>query len=527
MQGMKMPSVMAHNFSQVPSAEIQRSSFKRSHSHKTVFDFGKLIPIFCDEVLPGDTFNLKMSGFGRLATPLHPIMDNMFLDTHFFFVPARLVWDNFQKFMGEQTDPGDSTDFLVPTLESVNAVPIGSLADHFGLPTGVANLTSGVNSLPFRAYNLIWNEWFRDENLQDSYPVPRDDGPDAWGIDLGYASVGGLPLPRGKRHDYFTSCLPWPQKGEAVSLPLGTSANVFTDGSFGDLVYVDVPGGGASKRSLEVGATNVQVGAALPTDVNLFADLSTATAATINQLREAFQIQRLLEKDARGGTRYAEILRSHFGVTSPDSRIQRPEYLGGGSTRVSVMPVAQTSSTDATSPQGGLAAVGTVGFSDNGFSKSFVEHGYIIGLVSARSDLTYQQGLDRMWSRSDRYDFYWPSLAHLGEQAVLNKEIYAQGTSADDEVFGYQERFAEYRYKNSLVTGAFRSSAASSLDSWHLSQDFASLPVLGDTFIQENPPVDRCIAVPTEPHIIFDSYFDLTCARPMPLFGVPGLIDHF
>ncbi|AXF52680.1 MAG: major capsid protein [Microviridae sp.] len=514
-----MPTVMGHKFSQVPQAEIPRASFDRSHGHKTTFDAGKLIPIFVDEVLPGDTFNLNMSGFGRLATPLHPIMDNMFLETFFFFVPNRLVWDNWEKFNGEQTDPGDSTDYLIPTVGSGGLFPNeGSIWDHFGLPVGV-DINQQFSALPFRAYNLIYNEWFRDQNLIDSLSVSRGDGPDL-------PSLYEIQR-RGKRHDYFTSCLPWPQKGEAVSLPLSGNAPIATNATTDTHVSV-------FSSDLDNQATFDTDGLKLTISSNfgnetmkLYADLSEVTSSTINDLREAFQVQKLLERDARGGTRYTEIVQSHFGVTSPDARLQRPEYLGGGSTRLNISPVAQTSESGSTTPQGNLAALGTVGINSHGFTKSFTEHGHIIGLVCARADLTYQQGINRMWSRQGRFDYYWPALAHLGEQAVLNKEIYAQGTPADDEVFGYQERYAEYRYKPSQITGAFRSSAAQSLDTWHLSQDFASVPVLGKTFIEENPPVDRAIAVPSEPHLIFDSFFQLRCARPMPIYSVPGLIDHF
>lgn len=519
-----IPSQMKHEFSRVPKADIQRSTFNRSHDLKTTFDAGYLVPIFIDEALPGDTFTLNTQAFGRLATPINPIMDNIHIETFFFAVPHRLVWNNWEKFCGEQEDPGDSTDYLIPTVTTTAAN--GSLFDYFGIPTGV-NLT--FNNLAGRAYNLIYNEWFRDENLQDSVTVDKGDGPDT---DTNY-----ILLKRGKRHDYFTSCLPWPQKGDAVQLPLGTNAPVFGDPSVAprfqtsagpNPILLFTAAGNASINSNQVASVTESLkweGA--PTSQGLYADLSAATAATINELREAFQIQRLYERDARGGTRYTEIIQSHFGVTSPDARLQRPEYLGGGRDRINVHPIAQTSATDTTSPQGNLSAFGTTGFGGHGFSKSFTEHCVIIGLINVYADLTYQQGLNRMFSRQDRWDYYWPALAHLGEQAVLNKEIYAQGTAADNEVFGYQERFAEYRYKPSMITGQFRSNYAQSLDVWHLAQDFGALPALNASFIEENPPMDRVLAVPSEPDIILDAYFNLKCARPMPTYSVPGLIDHF
>lgn len=525
-----MKSVMKHNFSQVPSVQIPRSSFNRSSGLKTTFDSGFLVPIYVDEALPGDTFNMRMAAFTRLATPLFPFMDNLHMETFFFAVPIRLIWENFQKFNGEQDNPDDTTDFIIPTLAPP---PLGfapqSLEDYFGIPTGVPFLTP--SSLWHRAYNLIYNEWFRDQNLIDSAPVPKDDGPD---------NAADFPLRRRcKRHDYFTSCLPWPQKGEAVSIPFLDSAPIQADVTANNAGYLAMNDINGDKRNLFASTSSNDFVAMSSSNNNgaaLYADLTQATATTINQLRQAFQLQRLYERDARGGFRYTEIIRSHFGVVSPDSRLQRPEYLGGGSTRININPIAQTSSTDTTSPQGNLAAIGVGSFQNHGFTKSFTEHCVILGLINVRADLTYQQGLDRMFSRSTRWDFYWPSLAHLGEQAVLNQEIYCQspletdpvtGKPINESVFGYQERFAEYRYKPSKITGKFRSSDPQSLDAWHLSQDFDTLPLLNQSFIEENPPIERVIAVQDEPQFLLDAYFDLTCARPMPVYSVPGLIDHF
>jgi hypothetical protein len=516
-----MKSVMSHSFSRVPTVNIPRSTFDRSHGHKTTFDGGYLIPFFIDEALPGDTLNLRTNGFARMSTPVYPVMDNMYMDTFFFSVPIRLVWDNFRKFMGEQVDPGDSIDYTVPQTAGFSCQE-GELSDYFGLPLGT-NLQ--VSSLFHRAYALIYNEWFRDQNLQDSVEMPTGDGPDTLNT-----HVGDVPLKRGKRHDYFTSCLPWPQKGDDVSLPLGTTAPVSATSTSGyaTVAYSD----GNAKRMIADSGDGYRVdlsnenNGSVPT---LYTDLSSATAATINDLRESFQIQKLLEKDARGGTRYAEIVASHFGVNFVDATY-RPEYLGGGSTPVNISPVASSYDDGTTKTAGELGAVGTAGFGGHGFVKSFTEHCIVMGIVNVRADLTYQKGINRMFSRSTRYDFYWPSLAQIGEQAVLNKEIYWQnGISADEDVFGYQERYAEYRYKPSQITGAFRSDAATSLDVWHLSEDFTALPTLSSTFIEDvaDETIDRVIATPSEPQFIADFYFDYKCARPMPLFGTPGLIDHF
>lgn len=510
-------------FSKVATANIQRSSFNRSFGYKTTFNSGRLIPFFCQEVLPGDTHTVKPSIFARLTTPIVPFMDNLYLDTFFFFVPNRLVWDNWQKFMGEQENPGDSIDYLVPSISYVEEdaqIDFDSIGDYFGLPCGV-NGIKYINVLPLRAYFLIWNEWFRDENLQKSYYIDKGDRGFVPDIPDGYqpTPIGFTlkPLRRGKRHDYFTSCLPWPQKGPGVELPLTGNAPIKISG-YENQVYAGHDNG------LFIQYATPQIN----DDPTLYADLADVSSATINSLRQAFQIQRLLERDARGGTRYIEILLSHFGVKSPDGRLQRPEYLGGSSQPIIVNPVMQTSATGSdTTPQGNLSAFAYVNSQKGGFSKSFVEHGYIIGMMSVRADLNYQQGLQRMWSRRTRYDFYWPVLAHLGEQAVLNKEIYAQGTEADDDVFGYQERWAEYRYEPNKITGRLRSTYPQSLDIWHLAEKFDNLPLLNEQFIEDNPPVSRVLAVKDEPEFIADVWFNYSCVRPMPVRSTPGLVDHF
>lgn len=555
----KQPSAIStqQRFSQVPSADIPRSTFDRSHGHKTTFDAGKLVPIFVDEVVPGDTFNLRATAFARLATMIRPIMDNLYLDIHFWFVPNRLVWENWTKFMGERPTP----DFDPDTLSMpMTTLPVGNAATfptsrwaYFGLPQCSSSLTPPMKvcALPFRAYNLIWNEWYRDENLQQPAYFTMDNSSDSNGASRGY---GGL-LPRGKRKDYFTGALPWPQKGDPVTIPIGQTADLvgLTDMTYElDNLYVE---GNPRSGNEVIGATGVgyrhpflsdrDTQSSVQTfDVRLpdgtvsatgaddvYVDLQTATSVTVNDLRMAFQVQKLLERDARGGTRYIELILSHFGVQSDDARLQRPEFLGGHSQRLNVNVVPSTAET--TVPIGTLASYGTVVNNGSSFGKSFTEHGFIIGLASVRADLTYQQGIERFWTRKTRHEQYWPVLSHLGEQAISLKEIYvpSEGQSVSgydgDEVFGYQERYAEYRYKPSRITGLLNSAAPASLDSWHLSQFFSSKPLLNSSFIEENPPVDRIVAVPSEPDFIADIWFDLKCTRPMPVYSVPGLIDHF
>ena len=518
-------------FAQVSRPKIQRSTFDRSHGRKTTFDAGLCIPIFVDEGLPGDTMNLSVGVFARFNTLIKPIMDNVYLDIHFWAVPIRLVYDYWEKLNGAQDNPGDSTSYVMPTITSPVGTGYGeqSIFDYFGLPTKIPQFSHRADFL--RAYNLIWNQNYRDENLQNSVVVNKGLGPDA--------STDYTVLPRGMRKDYFTSALPWAQKASPVTVPLGTLAPVKGIGketavypTINQQVYetdLSTPTYANAARISNAAADEyffVKGTAASSAYPEIYADLSTASAITINALRLAVQTQSLYERDARGGTRYTEIILAHFGIMSPDARLQRPEFLGGFTSNINVSPIAQTNaSAGGSTPQGNLAAMGTVNNNQKGFVKSFTEHEIVIGIASARADINYQQGLNRMWSRSTRFDFFWPDLAHLGEQTILNKEIYCDGSVADNQAFGYQERYAEYRYKPSEVTGRYRSNSTVPLDMWHLAREFSSLPALNSSFIVESPPIDRVVAVTTEPDFLADFWFNLIHARPIPTFGTPASLN--
>jgi hypothetical protein len=537
------------HFSKLPTNQLERSKFKIKHTHKTTFNTGRLIPFYVEQdVLPGDTYSVKTSFIIRMTTPIWPTMDNLYADYYYFYIPNRLVWDHWKEFNGENKSGAweQTTEYEVPMFISPTEGALkGSLMDYMGIPTGVANLQ--FSKLPIRAYILTWNDWFRDQNLTAPLPNITSDG-DSTASNVNPWEGGKIPRVY-KLHDYFTSALPEPQKGEAITTPLGLNAPVTLNknisGSLGMIIknnqgnfikgsleannngYFVATGTGGGNAFLDPWPENLQQIGQPPT---LIADLTQATAASINALRLAVQTQRILEKDARGGTRYTEVIKSHFGVLSPDARQQRPEYLGGKRVPIQINQTIQTSSTDTTSPQGNTGAYSLTGDTEFTFTKSFTEHGIILGLICIRTDQTYQQGLERGWSRRRRLDFYWPTLAHLGEQPILNKEIYATGTSTDNEVFGYQERWAEYRYKPSRISGELRSTYATPLDSWHYGLKLDALPVLSTQFLQERENnVDRTLQIKStlQDQFIGDFLIDTTIVRPMPVYSVPGMLDHF
>ena len=540
--------------------DISRSTFDMSRSVKTTFNVGELIPL-CPpmEVLPGDTFQVDTSRVVRLQTLLTPMMDNLYMDTYWFFVPNRIVWNHWKNFMGENTESAwlPSTEYSVPQTSAPDGGwSVGTIADYFGIPTGVSGFR--VNSLPFRGYALICNEWFRSEVVSDPLVIWKSDTLTNGNNGAGLENVqrGGKPYLAAKYFDYFTGCLPSPQKGPDVTIPLTNDLNgtlpvrtyeiEHTDATYakaqpdryikGWVVNGDTAThSGLGKNSGAAGAYFGTVGdSGLNTYLpfipsNLYAS-TREVATTINDLRLAFQVQKLYEKDARGGTRYIEVLKSHFGVTSPDSRLQRPEYLGGNRIPISINQVIQQSADSGTNYLGDVGAQSLTVDNHSDFTHSFTEHGFLFCLGVVRYDHTYQQGLARMWSRQNRFDYYWPVFANIGEQPVMRKEIYCNGSSDnDDHVFGYQEAWADYRYQPNIVTGEMRSSYAQSLDSWHLADNYNSAPVLSDAWIREDKTnVDRVLAVTSSVsnQLFGDFYFKIKATRAMPVYSIPGLIDH-
>lgn len=544
------------HYSNIPSIDISRCKLTKAHDHKTTFNTGDLIPIYVDDLVPGTTVKMKMSEVVRMMTPIAPVLDNAFLDVLFFFTPNRLLWDHWVNFMGENdTAPwAQSNNYEVPQITCPSGGwDKGSLADYFGLPTKVYGNGWKCNALPFRAYCKIWNDWFRDENLKTPVYISTGDS-DTTGKNKGQnydpvtdSECGAAPLKAAKLHDLFTSALPQAQKGPTVNVPLGSSAPVYAKPTLGSESLYPPQWTNPSDTVSIMPPSSFYGGGSTPAGngkiFTLYTDLSDAVGATVNQLRQAFAVQKFYERAARGGSRYIETIRSHFTVTSPDFRLQRSEYLGGKRVPINMNQVVQTDAsgksswydadtstwvTDDKTPQGNLAAYSaTADTEEDMFTYSTTEHGILMGLAVIRTNHSYQQGLERMWSRKNMFSYFWPELSNLGEAAILNKEIFLQGTSTDDEAFGYQEAWYEYRYKPDIITGELRSNYSQSLDIWHYGDDYATLPSLGSQWIDEpTENMARTLAVQDHDQFFGDFYFAPKYVLPMPLYSVPGLIDH-